>query len=322
MNLKKSLFVVVALAVFAVAFAGTAPSVAKAQVAQPTIAEIALQNEGFSTLVAALQAADLVDVFLQPGAYTVFAPSNDAFKQAFDALGITAADLLADKELLTSILLYHVAPGRLYAPEVVARGRIMMLDGNYTGVSIRNGQAYINDALISNTDISASNGVIHVIDSVILPPQVVTALFPPVRYTDATIADIAVQNAGFSTLVAALQAADLVDVFAQPGSYTVFAPTNDAFKLAFEALGITAADLLADTDLLTSVLLYHVTAGEVLAVDAVSQGTLTMLDGNTATITTRGGNVYINGALISRADIVTSNGVIHVIDAVILPPAN
>ncbi len=303
------------LAVVMVVFAAFSPAPVRAE--EPTIADIVVQNEGFSTLLAALQAAGLTDVFASPGSYTVFAPTNEAFQRAFDALGITAADLLADTDTLTSILLYHVTAGEVFAADVLKMDSIAMLDGNLAEFSVKGGVPYINNAPITNVDIYTSNGVIHVIDEVILPPAPAPR---PFQFEDATIADIVVQNEGFSTLLAALQAAGLTDVFASPGSYTVFAPTNEAFQRAFDALGITAADLLADTDTLTSILLYHVTAGEVFAADVLSTKSIVMLDGNIARFFVIDGVAYINNAPITNVDIYTSNGVIHVIDEVILPP--
>jgi transforming growth factor-beta-induced protein len=310
---------ILAVVLLAAAFA---PSAAFAQEAEPSIVDIAVENEGFSTLVAAVQAAGLADTLAGEGPYTVFAPTNEAFAALFAELaplGITPADLLANEELLTSVLLYHVAPGELYSPEVIATGTLTMADGNVATAYLDGGTAYINGARISNVDIHASNGVIHVIDEVILPPSV-RALMAPAEF-DASIVDIAAQNEGFSTLVAAAQAAGLVDTLAGEGPYTVFAPTNDAFEAALSDLGISAADLLADTDLLTAVLLYHVAPGEYFAGDVLAEGSLTMADGNTAEVAIEDGMVTIDGAPISNADINVSNGVIHVIDYVMLPPA-
>jgi transforming growth factor-beta-induced protein len=302
--------------------AAFAPSAVFAQEAEPSIVDIAVENEGFSTLVAAVQAAGLVDTLAGEGPYTVFAPTNEAFDRLFaqlEPMGITPADLLANEELLTGVLLYHVAPGELYSPEVIATGTLTMADGNVATAYLDGGTAYINGARISNVDIHASNGVIHVIDEVILPPGV-RALMQPAEF-DASIVDIAVENEGFSTLVAAAQAAGLVDTLAGEGPYTVFAPTNDAFEAALADLGISAADLLADEDLLTAVLLYHVAPGEYFAGDVLAEGSLTMADGNTAEVAIENGMVTIDGAPISNANINVSNGVIHVIDYVMLPPA-
>ena len=291
--------------------------------ADPTIVEIAASNDDFSTLVAAVQAAGLVDVLNGPGPFTVFAPTDAAFAKLLSGLGISAEDLLANQELLTNVLLYHVVPGELYAADVLEQGVLTMANKHYAWAKVMDGAAHINEAQIVATDIKASNGVIHVIDTVILPPAWEYNSFAadPSQF-EANIVEIALQNEGWSTLVAAVQAAGLVDVLSGPGPYTVFAPTNEAFGHLLGELGLTAEELLANKPLLTSVLLYHVVPGRVFADDALAEGTLTMADGNAATVSTMGGEVYINGAKILRANINTSNGVLYVIDEVILPPAN
>jgi uncharacterized surface protein with fasciclin (FAS1) repeats len=136
-----------------------------------TIAAVASGNPDFSTLVAALDAAGLVETFNGKKHYTVFAPTNAAFDKALGDLGITAEQLLADTELLTSILLFHVTNGDRKAQSVVSAKKIKMLDGNDAMIMVKEDGAYINNAKIVTTDIMASNGIIHVIDYVLLPPS-------------------------------------------------------------------------------------------------------------------------------------------------------
>lgn len=136
-----------------------------------TIAAIAAGNPDFSTLVAALDAAGLVETFDGKKHYTVFAPTNAAFEKALGDLGITAEQLLADTELLTGILMYHVTRGDRNAKSVVAAKKVKMLDGNDATIMVKEDGAYINNAKIVTTDIKASNGIIHVIDYVLLPPS-------------------------------------------------------------------------------------------------------------------------------------------------------
>jgi uncharacterized surface protein with fasciclin (FAS1) repeats len=143
----------------------------KGRAGKPTIAEIAAGDENFSTLVAALSAADLVETFTGKEHYTVFAPTNAAFEKALGDLGITAEELLADKEKLTAILLFHVSKGDKYAKGVLESGKVKMLDGNVAEVTTDDEGAYIAGARIAKTDIEASNGVIHVIEYVMLPPM-------------------------------------------------------------------------------------------------------------------------------------------------------
>jgi transforming growth factor-beta-induced protein len=317
----KSLLVLPALAVM-VAFAAFAPvgNARTAVAAEPTegIVDILVANPGFSTLVAAAQAADLVDVLAGPGPFTLFAPTNEAFARLLSELGVTADELFANKPLLTSVLLYHVAAGRLYAADVLAAESLTMVDGNPAAVTVSGGKAFIAGAEIDRVDIEASNGVIHVIHDVMLPPMPAAA---PVVPTDS-IVDILLVNPGFATLVAAAQAADLVDVLAGPGPYTLFAPTNEAFARLLAKLGVSAQELFANEALLTDVLLYHVAPGRLYAADVLAAGTLTMANGSPAAVTVSNGKAYIAGAEIDRVDINATNGVIHVIHDVMLPPAN
>ena len=135
-----------------------------------TIADIASESEDFEVLTAALDAAGMVRVLDGFRQYTVFAPTDDAFEAAFSALGVTAEDVLADTDLLTDILLYHVARGNRSSEQVLSSDRIRMLDGNFASISYDDEGAYIDDATIVLTDVEADNGVIHVIDQVLLPP--------------------------------------------------------------------------------------------------------------------------------------------------------
>ena len=136
-----------------------------------TIAGIAAGNPDFSTLVAALDAAGLVETFNGKKHYTVFAPTNAAFAKALADLGMTAEQLLGNKELLTSILLYHVTNGDRNSKSVVSAKKIKMLDKNNAEIMVKADGAYINNAKIVTADIMAKNGIIHVIDYVLLPPK-------------------------------------------------------------------------------------------------------------------------------------------------------
>ena len=496
-----------------------------------TIVDIAAGNPDFSTLVAAVQAADLVDTLSGEGPFTVFAPTNDAFA----ALGQdTINAVLADKELLTSILTYHVVAGKVMAADVFNLTSATTVQGSDIKISVKDGKVYLNDTIqVVITDIEASNGVIHVIDGVLMPPtqadssmteavsedtvhirvahfssdtpavdvyingelsavqglsfpevtdwielpagtynvavapagtsiesaaigpadfdlptgawitvaavgsladktlkpavlvedykptdgkarvtvfhaiedapsvdvlaggsavvsglafpgkmgnndglytldvpagsydfqvvptgkttpvvldlpgtelsantnyfvaavgtlanpQVVVKATPIGENMDAmttsepgTIVDIAVANPDFSTLVAAVQAADLVDTLSSEGPFTVFAPTNEAFA----ALGQeTINAVLADKELLTSILTYHVVAGKVMAADVVNLTSSTTVESSDISISVKDGRVYLNDTIqVVITDIEASNGVIHVIDGVLMPPTN
>jgi transforming growth factor-beta-induced protein len=279
----------------------------------PSIAEIAAGDENFSTLVAALDAAGLVEVLAGEGEFTVFAPTNDAFAALPEG---TVEALLEDPEGdLTQILLYHVVDGIAMADAVVGLDSVDTLQGDAISIEIVDGSVILNGEVeVIITDIEASNGVIHVIDGVLLPP----AMMPEAEELQ-TIAEIAAGDENFSTLVAALQAAGLVEVFAGEGEFTVFAPTNDAFAALPEG---TVEALLADPEGdLTNILLYHVVEGTVLAETVITLDAATTLLGEDVTITvTEDGRVLLNDSVeVIITDIIASNGVIHVIDAVLLP---
>jgi uncharacterized surface protein with fasciclin (FAS1) repeats len=305
----------------------------------PTIAEIVVASATgdmpeFSTLLAAVQAADpaVLEALSNPDAeLTVFAPTDAAFAALAEALGEEAfAGVLADTELLTSILLYHVVPGVVMSADVVAllednEGEFsaQTLNGQYIDVALtEEGGITIDDAnlVLEMLDIEASNGVIHVIDAVILPES-------------RTIADIVVQMAGmeedaqFTLLLAGVLAANpaVLEALSDPeAELTVFAPTDAAFSALGED---TLNAVLADTELLTGILLYHVVPGNVYYNDVAELLSMSMnsmvevetLNGASATIMATDAGVFIDNAQIVLTDVQAANGVIHVIDAVILP---
>jgi transforming growth factor-beta-induced protein len=551
--------VTVLFALVALLIVGIVPTFAQDE--PGTIVDIAVANADFETLVAAVQAAGLAETLSGEGPFTVFAPTDDAFAAALDALGLTAEELLADTETLTQILTYHVVPGAVLAADVVNLESATTVQGEDIAITVDGDSVMVNNANVVATDIEASNGVIHVIDAVILPPSIVEAMgmmeepvaeegmmtmeemnsmvhirvahfspdtpavdvyvngelsavqgleFPAITdwislepgvyniavapagtsledaaigpadftlnapgwitiaavgsleagtlapaiidetsaYTDElpednaritvfhgiedapavdvrladgtvlipalafpgsqggndgvfvldvpagsydlqvvpagatepvvidlpgtevaagmyylvaatgtlenpgaavaatdlmalmmpaeeamaeeeammeepaeSIVDIAVANEDFETLVAAVQAAGLAETLDGEGPFTVFAPTDDAFEAAFEALGVTADDVLADTEGLTQILLYHVVDGAVLAETVVGLDAATTLQGSDVTITVdEDGRVFLNDTIeVTTTDIQASNGVIHVIDGVLLP---
>ena len=264
------------------------------------IVDIAVEDGRFTTLVAAVQAAGLVDALKAEGPLTVFAPTDDAFAALPEG---TVEALLADIPALTNILLYHVVDGKYMASDVVELSQLETLQGQYLDIQVMDGKVMIDNAQIIITDIEASNGVIHVIDAVILPET-------------RDIVDIAVEDGRFTTLVAALEAAGLVDALKAEGPLTVFAPTDEAFAALPEG---TVEGLLADIPALTDVLLYHVVDGKVMASDVVDLSSAITLSGQDVSISVMDGEVMINDSVVIIPDIEASNGVIHVIDAVLLP---
>ncbi|GIS98559.1 MAG: hypothetical protein CM1200mP26_02720 [Acidimicrobiales bacterium] len=280
------------------------------------LVDVAVSAGEFPTLIAAVQAAGLVDTLKSEGPFTVFAPTEAAFAAALEALGLTAAELLADVETLTAVLTYHVVPGRVMAGDLAGAMAMPVATVNGAEISVTEdgGSVIINEATVVAADIEASNGVIHVIDQVLLPPV----------DGPGDLVDVAVSAGEFPTLIAAVQAAGLVDTLKSEGPFTVFAPTEAAFAAALEALGLTAAELLADVETLTAVLTYHVVPGRVMAGDLAGAMAMPVatVNGAEISVTEDGGSVIINEATVVAADIEASNGVIHVIDQVLLPPVD
>lgn len=279
------------------------------------LVQIAQGLPDFSILVNAVVAAGLVDTLSGPGPFTVFAPTNAAFAALLAELGVTAEQLLADRALLTQVLTYHVVPGRVLAADIrngqqadTVQGQVFTL-GTTGGVGITDARG--RQARVVATDVAASNGVLHVIDRVILPQT-------------RNIVEIAAGIGDFSILVEAVQAAGLADTLGG-GEFTVFAPTNAAFAALLHELRITKAQLLANRSLLTQVLTYHVLPGTVLARDVPAGSTaVTTVQGERFTLTRSGASLHIRdarhrGANVTATDVQASNGVIHVMDRVILP---
>jgi transforming growth factor-beta-induced protein len=267
------------------------------------IVDIAVEDGRFGTLVAALQAAELDGALAGEGPFTVFAPTDDAFSKLPEG---TVEALLDDIPSLSDILSYHVVPGNLRAADVVVLDSAKTLQGQSVGITVIDGKVLVDDAEVIITDIEAANGTIHVIDSVILPKQEVAR----------TIVDIAVEDGRFSTLVAALQAAELDGTLMGEGPFTVFAPTDDAFNKLPEG---TVEALLKDIPALTDILLYHVVSGNVLSADVVGMEFAETLQGNSFGISVMDGKVMVDEAVVIITDIEAANGTIHVIDSVILP---
>lgn len=268
------------------------------------IVDIAIADGRFTTLVTAVQAAGLVDTLKGEGPFTVFAPTDDAFAKLPAG---TLEDLLKpeNKQTLTDILLYHVVAGKVMAADVAGLTNSETVLGKDIKIIAKDGKVFINNAQVIITDIETSNGVIHVIDTVILPLN--------------DIVDTAVADGRFKTLTAALTAAELVDTLKGDGLFTVFAPTDDAFaKLPAGTLD----NLLKpeNKQALTDILLYHVVSGNVLAADVVNLTSASTLLEKDITITVKDGKVFLNDTVqVIITDIEASNGVIHVIDAVLLP---
>ncbi|MEY3175933.1 MAG: hypothetical protein RLZZ436_3847 [Planctomycetota bacterium] len=271
------------------------------------IVDTAVGAGKFNTLVAAVKAAGLVETLKGEGPFTVFAPTDEAFAKLPKG---TVEDLLKpeNKEKLVAILTYHVVPGKVMAADVVKLKSAKTVQGQEVAIAVNGGAVTVDGARVVKTDIGCSNGVIHVIDSVILPKA-------PAKAGD--IVDVAVGAGKFGTLVAAVKAAGLVETLKGEGPFTVFAPTDEAFA---KLPAGTVESLLKpeNKDKLVAILTYHVVPGKLKAADVVAAKELKTVNGKAAPISTEGG-AKIGGASIIKTDIEASNGVVHVIDAVILP---
>ncbi len=272
--------------------------------AKPNIVETALAAGNFKTLAAALTAADLVKPLQGAGPFTVFAPTDEAFAALPKG---TLENLLKpkNKATLQSILTYHVVPGTYLADKVVKMPFAGSLNGQRVGFKVSDNGVTINGARITVTDIKCSNGVIHVIDSVILPS------------TDDII-ETAVKAGKFNTLAAAIKAAGLVEALKADGPVTVFAPTDAAFAALPKG---TVENLLKPENKvqLAAILKFHVIPGRVYADAAAKGAKVATLQGSSIQTMAKDGKVWVNGAQVVGADIETSNGVIHIIDTVLLP---
>ncbi len=283
------------------------------------IVETAIAAGSFNTLAAALQATDLVSVLADENeTFTVFAPTDDAFA----ALGQDTVDaLLADPDRLSDILLYHVLAGQNVDSSTaigLAGSTVTTANGDDIALSLSEGNLLVNMSVVTMPDIAASNGVIHVIDAVLMPPA-----DEPAPEELSSIVDTAIAAGGFETLVAALQATGLDATLGDTSeTFTVFAPTDAAFS----ALGQDTIDaLLADTETLRDILLYHVIAGQ--AVDSATAislagSSVTTANGDDVALSLSEGNLLVNTSVVTVTDIAASNGIIHVIDAVLTPPAD
>ncbi|MDH4090084.1 MAG: fasciclin domain-containing protein [Cyclobacteriaceae bacterium] len=275
------------------------------------IVEIAGKTSDLSTLYAAISKyPSLVNTLSAPGTFTVFAPTNAAFTAVLAAIGQTSIDDLP-ADVLENILQYHVHATAAIGSAAITPGPLGMVNGESAVLSTTNG-VFIDNAQVTTPDVEASNGIIHIVDAVIVPPSMLPIV--------GTIVAPAYFNKNFTTLIAAVQNADtdILSLLLSDGpsgqGLTLFAPTNDAF----EAAGIT------DVNSQDAVLAYHVIDGTVESADLpVTSGSAAEVEtlGGFFYLSNSGGSVNINGLTqVIGVDIAGSNGVVHVINRTLLPP--
>jgi transforming growth factor-beta-induced protein len=277
------------------------------------IVVIAAGDERFDTLVTALQNAELVETLQGQGPFTVFAPTDEAF----DDLTEVDIESLSPSEL-ANVLQYHVVSGKIMSDELEGMTSVTTLSGEDLMVTVDedSGDISVDNATVIEADIEGSNGVIHVIDAVLLPPS--DNMTPPTDNVTPTedIVDIAAGDERFATLVGALQVTNLADSLKGEGPFTVFAPTDEAF---------TAVDIESmDPSELANILEYHVVPGKVMSDELAGMTSVTTLSGENLTVTVdeASGDISVDNATVIEPDIEASNGVIHVIDGVLLPPTD
>ena len=333
------------LAVVAIFALAVVPSFAQDEesntIADVVVASATADEAEFTVLLAAVQAAD--PLFLdalsnEDGLWTVFAPTDAAFVALLEALETDAETLLADTDLLNEVLAYHVVPGVFFAEDVVSFDGALLgtvLEGSALAVSVTDDGAFVNDSTIVVTDIAADNGVVHVIDAVLVPAsddmmeedmdEDMDEMMAELSIAETVIASASADEAEFTVLLEAVLALPgAADILTVNGPFTVFAPTDAAFVALLEALEVTAEDLLADTELLSDVLGYHIVPGtfyaeDVLAATAEGDISIATISGGILTISFDGENVFADDATVIATDVEASNGVIHVIDSVLIP---
>lgn len=327
---------------------------AEEEAAGPTIADVAAETESLSTLLTVVGAADpsVLETLSGEGEFTLFAPTNDAFAALFEMLGLGAEDVInvGGAELLTPVLLYHVVPGVLNASDLVGMAGSDLataLDGEMVMLTLTDDGLTLNETInTTRVNIEASNGIIHLINGVLLPQQTIAVLeglgllgggeeaAAPEEETAAeeeaagpTIADVAAGAENLSTLVELIGAADpsVLETLSGEGDFTVFAPTNEAFETLFAQLGLGVSDVisLGGAELITPVLLYHVVPGAMSASDLTAMDgseLATALEGEMVLVTLTDDGLTLNGeATTISVNIEATNGTIHIINGVLLP---
>jgi transforming growth factor-beta-induced protein len=264
----------------------------------------------FSILLTALETANLDEALQADGPFTLFAPTDRAFGELLEQLHITAPELLANPDL-ASILLYHVVPGKLRAGELLkSSAQTTLSDAKSLLVVVEGRDVLVNRAKVTRANVPAENGVIHVIDKVLLPPAETAVV--------NNLADVLALDGRFSILLTALRVTGLDDAVSGDGPFTVFAPTDEAFADLLGQLNVTPEQLLADPNL-SNILLYHVLGSRKGAIQLLISRDVPTLQGGELTIRPQSGGIYVNESRVINPNINAPNGVIHTIDTVLIP---
>ena len=278
------------------------------------IVDTAINAGSFKTLVAAVKAADLVETLKGKGPFTILAPTDEAFEKLPKG---TLESLLKEenRDKLKKILTYHVISGNVKSTDVVKLTEAATAMGDKIVIKAKDDIVMFNDSKLVKADIECSNGVIHVIDTVLIPGQDSGTKTSQKK----NIIETATEAGSFKTLIAAVKAAELSETLMGEGPFTVFAPNDEAFK-KIPAETLKSLLLPENKEKLQAILKYHVVSGDVRAADVVKLKTAKTVNGQEVNIKiTDKKGVMIDGANVIKTDIECGNGVIHIIDAVIMP---
>jgi len=272
------------------------------------IFQIVKDNEVFSSLAEVLALADLDETLSGDGTFTLFAPNDAAFGELPKNLLTKLVDPMW-KPQLADLLLYHVL-GEVVSSGDLNEGMTATLNGEDISIKLDPPRINGESKILTETfiDVEADNGIIHGIDAVLAPPSL-----------SSSIVDIAVEDGRFSTLVEAITAAGLEDTLSDKGPFTVFAPTDEAFEKLSER---TLESLLKpkNKDALINILKYHVVAANTPS-SSLSSGKEVTLNGDSVKVTVSNAGIMVDDANVVVKDIITSNGIIHAIDSVLMPPS-
>ncbi|MAT98460.1 MAG: hypothetical protein CL608_15050 [Anaerolineaceae bacterium] len=307
---KKITIITLLIGLILAGFSMAQPAAAQTETAQ-TVMDVIRgdeQLEDFETLIDAIGLADNLE---QDGPFTIFAPTNAALAN----LEVQAAN---SEATLTEIVLYHVVNGRYNGPAVANRSMLPTLMGEEMRVDVQAGEISLNDDVtITTTDMEASNGVVHVVDTILLPP--VNSLLTTDRGSRVdTLNEVLAEDGRFTTFLSLLDSANLdVDLDNPAQTYTIFAPTDAAFEKLSDA---QMNNLMADPEALETILSYHL-IGDMLGINQIATDDyIPTLEGRPLIVTTNNSQqVFINGEQLATFNIVAANGVVHAVDSVLMP---
>lgn len=273
-----------------------------------SVAELLSERDNLSTLAQLIQTSDLLNTLDGDGSYTVFAPSDAAF-EAYSDYSVEQLLLEENRGTLNKILKYHTLSGKVMAADLSDGQAAATVQGEKVMINTKDG-VKVNGAMVTAANLEADNGVVHIIDKVLMP----------LSMQKKTIAQLAIADERLSTLVTALKAADLVKTLQSKGPFTVFAPTNEAFA-ALPAGTVESLLEPENKEILGSLLTYHVVTNTLLAEDLTAGTDLITIQGEPVKVEAMEDGKSVGGAIVISPNISASNGVVHVVNTVMIPPS-